>query len=601
MKISTKLYLGFGFVIVLLILIAGGSILQLTQLSHQSREIASEIWPKVQLLSQGLAGVNEISLGARDMVFAGENDGRQAGKTRMLDGRANIGKAWEKLGPMLTKPEGKAMFEAIMDSRRQFIAQQNKLIELVEAGQHDAAASLLKGEYRAVAVEYRKRVVALTEYQGRLMSESAQSAENSAESTRNVIVGLSLLAIVLASVAAFLISRQIVGAVNQAVDAASRMAEGELDLRIDAHGNDELAHLLRSIASLAERLRGVLGDVRGASEQIATVAHDMATATGEVSRAGEVQAQASSSSAAALEEVTVSINEVSNLTQESQESACRASEAAREGVDVIQEATGEIDGMLSAVSESSVQVQGLLRRSEEIGGIASVIRDIADQTNLLALNAAIEAARAGEQGRGFAVVADEARKLAERTAKATTEIGGLVTGIQQETGQAKAIMDLGAGSAASQSAESESAMHSMQRLLSLSQDMQDNIASSSRLANAELANIEELTLKLEVYKVLLGLSDLKPGELPDETQCRLGRWYYEGEGRAEFSRLPGYREMEGPHKAVHDQARQAVECYRSGDFAGALDALTRMEEANLTVMAGMERILAQGPGRAVAP
>ena len=199
------------------------------------------------------------------------------------------------------------------------------------------------------------------------------------------------------------------------------------------------------------------------------------------------------------------------------------------------------------------------------------------------------------------MVADEVRKLAERTARATMDIGTLVTGIQEETGQAKAIMDIGAGSAASQSTESESAMRSMQRMLDLSLRMQDGIAVSSRLANAELANIEELTLKLEVYKVLLGLSDLKPSDLPDETECRLGRWYYEGEGQTEFSRLPGYREMEAPHKAVHDLARQAVERYRNGDFAGALSALTRMEEANLTVMAGMERILAQGPRRIVAP
>jgi len=95
---------------------------------------------------------------------------------------------------------------------------------------------------------------------------------------------------------------------------------------------------------------------------------------------------------------------------------------------------------------------------------------------------------------------------------------------------------------------------------------------------------------------LSSLSAAKWGE-PDETQCRLGRWFYAGEGKAEYSRLPSYRKMEVTHPAVHDQAPRAVDCFRNNDFAGALEALTRMEEANLTVMAGMERVLATGTER----
>ncbi len=249
-----------------------------------------------------------------------------------------------------------------------------------------------------------------------------------------------------------------------------------------------------------------------------------------------------------------------------------------------------MSGRIRAAGES---VEGLSRRAGEIGGIVQLIREIAEQTNLLALNAAIEAARAGETGRGFAVVADEVRKLAERTAKATAEIGQLVSGIQDETGRAREIMELGAGDAAAHSTDSVSAVQGMERLLDLAGNMQTSIVSSSHLANVELANLQELWLKLEVYKVLLGISDLRAEDIPTESQCLLGQWYYSGEGREKFARLSGFREMESPHKAVHDYGRRAVSCYRQGDNAGALDALTQMELSNLKVMRGLSQMLEQ--------
>ena len=272
-----------------------------------------------------------------------------------------------------------------------------------------------------------------------------------------------------------------------------------------------------------------------------------------------------------------------------------ANEAARQsGVnkESFEGITGDLKLMFGKIQQASDSVDSLHQRTGQIGGIVQLIKAIADQTNLLALNAAIEAARAGEAGRGFAVVADEVRKLAERTTQATAEIAGLVGTIQEETRSAKLIMDDGADSAGRCSSDAESATRAMGELLVHAQDLAHTAAASALLSNVEHANIEELQLKLEVYKVFMGQSQIRPEELPDETQCRLGQWYYSDEAKANLSRLPGYREIEDPHRAVHVQARLAVALYREGRLDEALAALRAMEVANLTVMNGVERILA---------
>ena len=116
---------------------------------------------------------------------------------------------------------------------------------------------------------------------------------------------------------------------------------------------------------------------------------------------------------------------------------------ADKGQEIVTKSVEEVKAISETVNESAKLMSSLGERSKQIGEIVNVIKDIADQTNLLALNAAIEAARAGEQGRGFAVVADEVRKLAERTAKATAEISGMIGAIQEEMDQAVISMENG--------------------------------------------------------------------------------------------------------------------------------------------------------------
>lgn len=282
---------------------------------------------------------------------------------------------------------------------------------------------------------------------------------------------------------------------------------------------------------------------------------------------------------------------LSTQLNDNRQAALAAANESNSNRGALQQIAANLQSMFERITAAGDSVDGLSRRAGEIGGIIRLIRDIAEQTNLLALNAAIEAARAGESGRGFAVVADEVRKLAERTAKATAEIGMLVSGIQDETGKAHDIMAAGARDASLHSTESNAAVQGMQSLLDISARMETTISASSQLANVQLANLDELALKLEVYKTLLGLANLRPEDIPDVAECVLGRWYYEGDGHEAFSGLPGFREMEAPHKVVHDQARRAITCHCAGDVDGALDALRRMEEANLCVMQGLVRML----------
>ncbi len=288
---------------------------------------------------------------------------------------------------------------------------------------------------------------------------------------------------------------------------------------------------------------------------------------------------------------------LATLAQQMRQERVECVEAATElGANV--QAVERICGNLNMVSErahaTSLAVGELNARTGEIGSIVQMIKGIADQTNLLALNAAIEAARAGEQGRGFAVVADEVRKLAERTGQATQEIGRLVSAIQEEASQLSAKTELSPQQVAEFAQDSRCAIDSIHGLMGLSDNQQRTIASTTLRSFVETAKIDHLVFKTEIYKVFMGLSEKVAEDFPSHTGCRLGKWYYEGDGRDCFSKLPGYREIEPHHIAVHQHGQAAVAAYREGRLGEAIAQVEQMEAASLEVVNCLETMAASG-------
>ncbi len=179
------------------------------------------------------------------------------------------------------------------------------------------------------------------------------------------------------------------------------------------------------------------------------------------------------------------------------ENSNRASETAQAGSEVVRQSTEGMERIAGRVRDTAKTVEELGLRSEQIGQIIGTIEDIADQTNLLALNAAIEAARAGEQGRGFAVVADEVRALAERTTRATREIGEMIKDIQGKTKGAVLSIEEGVAEVARGSELSASSGRALEQILVQINDVTMQINQIATAANEQTATTGEISNNIQ--------------------------------------------------------------------------------------------------------
>jgi PAS domain S-box-containing protein len=222
----------------------------------------------------------------------------------------------------------------------------------------------------------------------------------------------------------------------------SSVSEGDLTKR-GIEADDTLGSVIQSINTMLDQFSKMLTEVKQIGLSVSSSATEILAAAEQIAVGSQRQADEITNTSSAVEEMAASMNQVSRNAEASADAARRALEMAEHGDKSVHDTSEAMSRIDSAVQQTAEKMRLLGLRSSEISEIIDLIDEVAAQTNLLALNAAIEAAHAGEAGLGFSVVADEIRKLAERSARATKDVGGLIKSIQNETSEALTAMEVG--------------------------------------------------------------------------------------------------------------------------------------------------------------
>ena len=288
-------------------------------------------------------------------------------------------------------------------------------------------------------------------------------------------------------------------AILRLLDEIADLADG--DLRSYATVSEDFTGAIADSINFAiDQLRDLVSRINETSQEVSRYSQDTQNSTNQLAEASEHQAQEIAGDSAAINEMAMSIDQVSSNATESADVAQRSVKIASNGADVVNRSIEGMDTIREQIQETSKRIKRLGESSQEIGNIVSLINDIADQTNILALNAAIQASMAGEAGRGFAVVADEVQRLAERSTSATKQIETLVKTIQTDTNEAVISMEQTTSEVVRGANLAKDAGVALDEIQKVSNDLAKLIASISDAAKLQSASASHIATTMNVVQ-----------------------------------------------------------------------------------------------------
>jgi len=441
LKIGTRLSLGFGALLALMLIVGGYGIMSIKTLHVEIDLLVGDRMVKVEQANTIINQINIVARAARNLIIDDNKDHQTEELRRIAEARKTSSEMLEELDKTIKDDKGLAILKKITtEIRPAYSRHLDALIEFIKNEQTLKAKMLLLGEYRQIQGNYLKIAEELINFQTDLAKEAGKMATEKAGTATKLISAILAVALALSVILAFFIVRSITGPVRMASALAETMAKGDFTTKLDINQKDEIGLMAKSLNTMVGQLGTMIRNISGGVNRLTASSNDMAVVSKQLSTSARDTADRAATVAAATEEMSTNIQSVSAAMEQSTSNVNMVASSTEEMTATVGEiaqnaekARSISEGAVRQSRQTSEKMAILGESARKIGRVTETITEISEQTNLLALNATIEAARAGEAGKGFAVVANEIKELARQTAAATVDIKNQISEMQNTT------------------------------------------------------------------------------------------------------------------------------------------------------------------------